>query len=605
MGNTPESRSPRHGNENEPNIEGNDKFGHIDVHQKQSIIKEVNNISNETYVKKDKIKNAMYLPTVLNLNPRSVYNKKESFETFVKEHQIDVVFMSESFERVNMPLNELITLDNYSVLSNPCQRIGMGGRPALVINNLKYEITNLTNTLISIPWGVEAVWATIRAKNSDVKSKIKRIVLCSFYSKPNSNKKSLLLDNFHEAYNIICAKFSNEPGLKFMFAGDSNDLNLNKILNLSPDLHQLVKSPTRLNPPAILDPIITNLGAFYQPPESLPPLEPDSDMTGEPSDHCIVIMKPLDSLNTKCAREYREIRVRPMTKKGLSQLENWFSNQTWAEILNIKDVNKKASLLHEMILEKVELFLPEKTIKFASDDQPWYSKELKSLDHKRRREYAKNRKSTKYIALKKLYDKKVKFAKSTFKKSIINDTIRAGSHEWYKKFKRMSNYDTNQFGHLKVSDIDHLSPLQQAEEIANKFSSISQEFEPIKLHEIKIPSFGSDSIPVFRPPDIGKKLHKIKLRKATASGDIPPKIIRKFANSISVPLCDIINSSIKEGIWPEIYKIEAITPIPKVFPVKSVTNLRPISILYTFDKIMESVIGELVINDMSATSDKS
>ena len=262
MGNTPESRSPRHGNENEPNIEGNDKFGHIDVHQKQSIIKEVNNISNETYVKKDKIKNAMYLPTVLNLNPRSVYNKKESFETFVKEHQIDVVFMSESFERVNMPLNELITLDNYSVLSNPCQRIGMGGRPALVINNLKYEITNLTNTLISIPWGVEAVWATIRAKNSDVKSKIKRIVLCSFYSKPNSNKKSLLLDNFHEAYNIICAKFSNEPGLKFMFAGDSNDLNLNKILNLSPDLHQLVKSPTRLNPPAILDPIITNLGAF-------------------------------------------------------------------------------------------------------------------------------------------------------------------------------------------------------------------------------------------------------------------------------------------------------------------------------------------------------
>ena len=181
-------------------------------------------------------------------------------------------------------------------------------------------------------------------------------------------------------------------------------------------------------------------------------------------------MKPLDSLNTKCSREYREIRVRPMTKKGLSQLENWFSNQTWAEILNIKDVNKKASLLHEMILEKVELFLPEKTIKFASDDQPWYSKELKSLDHKRRREYAKNRKSTKYFALKKLYDKKDKFAKSTFKKSIINDTIRAGSHVWYKKFKRMSNYDTNQFGHLKVSDIDHLSPLQQAEEIANKFS---------------------------------------------------------------------------------------------------------------------------------------
>ena len=375
----------------------------------------------------------MYLPTVMNINPRSVYNKKESFETFVEEHLIDIVFMSESFERLNKPLNELINIENYSVISNPFQRTGMGGRPALVINNSKHDITNLTNELISIPWGVEAVWATIIAKDVSVNSAISRIVLCSFYSKPNSNKKSLLLDHIHEAYNIISAKYSNEKGLKFMFGGDSNDLNLNKILQLSPNFQQHVMSPTRLNPPAILDPIISNLGNFYQLPVCLLPLEPDENMIGEPSDHCIVIMKPLDSINTQCTRTYREVKVRPMTKKGLLNLENWFAGQTWQPILMSDDVNKKASLLHEMILEKVDLFLPEKVVKFASDDQPWYSKELKSLDHKRRREYAKNRKSEKYIALKKLYDKKVKRAKMTFKKSIINDTIRAGSHEWYRK----------------------------------------------------------------------------------------------------------------------------------------------------------------------------
>ena len=83
------------------------------------------------------------------------------------------------------------------------------------------------------------------------------------------------------------------------------------------------------------------------------------------------------------------------------------------------------------------------------------------------------------------------------------------------------------------------------------------------------------------------------------------KKIKQFANYISVPLCDIINSSIKQGIWPEIYKTEAITPIPKKYPANEVKNLHPISILFTFDKIMESLIGELLIQDMSYSSDKS
>ena len=29
---------------------------------------------------------------------------------------------------------------------------------------------------------------------------------------------------------------------------------------------------------------------------------------------------------------------------------------------------------------------------------------------------------------------------------------------------------------------------------------------------------------------------------------------------------DVINSLIKQGVWPNIYKTEYITPIPKVFP---------------------------------------
>ena len=73
----------------------------------------------------------------------------------------------------------------------------------------------------------------------------------------------------------------------------------------------------------------------------------------------------------------------------------------------------------------------------------------------------------------------------------------------------MSNYDSNQFGHLKVDEICHLSEKQQAEVIAESFSSISQQYQPIKTNEINMPHFSSNSVPVFRPTDIRMKLNKV------------------------------------------------------------------------------------------------
>ena len=52
----------------------------------------------------NKIFQAIDLPNVLNLNPRSIYNKINEFVTFVKEEEIDLVCMSESWERENLTL---------------------------------------------------------------------------------------------------------------------------------------------------------------------------------------------------------------------------------------------------------------------------------------------------------------------------------------------------------------------------------------------------------------------------------------------------------------------------------------------------------------------
>ena len=56
------------------------------------------------------------------------------------------------------------------------QRKGKGGRPAIIANSRKYEVQDITNNLIQIPWGVEAVWCILTPKNITHDSKIQKII---------------------------------------------------------------------------------------------------------------------------------------------------------------------------------------------------------------------------------------------------------------------------------------------------------------------------------------------------------------------------------------------------------------------------------------------
>ena len=62
---------------------------------------------------------------------------------------------------------------------------------------------------------------------------------------------------------------------------------------------------------------------------------------------------------------------------------------------------------------------------------------------------------------------------------------------------------------------------------------------------------------------------------------------------------------IRRGEYPYIWKEEIQTPIPKVIPVQQICQLRNLSGLLNFDKICQSIIGELIVKDMSPNLDPS
>lgn len=319
----------------------------------------------------------------------------DEFHTFIEQKDIDVLFMSESWERENKTLDQIINLENHTIISNVHQRANIGGRPAIFANHNKFHVQNITNSLVSIKWGVEAVWCLLTPKNVSNTSKIKKIACAAVYSKPGSKFKSDLLDHISEAFNILSCKY--DKGLQFCIAGDTNELNISSILNLAPNMVQIVTKPTRINPKTgvgvIIDPVIMTMAQYYQEPLCLEPLDHDSDKDGKPADHRIVVAKPINTLNNKNARITRKITTRPITHSGMKEMQNWIIQQTWDNVFQTEDTHNKAQIFQDTLITKYEEIFPEKTRKINSDDTPWMTQKLKSLDRKRKRVYHNQRKS--------------------------------------------------------------------------------------------------------------------------------------------------------------------------------------------------------------------
>ena len=97
-------------------------------------------------------------------------------------------------------------------------------------------------------------------------------------------------------------------------------MRLDPILMLNSKFKQVVKTFTRQNPPRILDPIITNLSGLYQTPLCLPPLDPDPETNGKPSDHKMVLMLPISTRNNEPGREKKRVVFQPITEVGLKKM---------------------------------------------------------------------------------------------------------------------------------------------------------------------------------------------------------------------------------------------------------------------------------------------
>ena len=89
---------------------------------------------------------------------------------------------------------------------------------------------------------------------------------------------------------------------------------------------------------------------------------------------------------------------------------------------------------------------------------------------------------------------------------------------------------------------------------------------------------------------VRKQLKLLKRSKATGLDNLPPSMLKDAADVICKPLCHIINISLCNGSFPEIWKKARIVPVHKSGKTSLPENYRPISIVPVLSKILEKAV---------------
>ena len=130
---------------------------------------------------------------------------------------------------------------------------------------------------------------------------------------------------------------------------------------------------------------------------------------------------------------------------------------------------------------------------------------------------------------------------------------------------------------------------------ANFFSSVydKNKHVPTPGYLDSIPLYDLNLVcPNFTQMTIEVALNSVDPSKGAGPDDIPPVFIKQCSSVLAKPVSFIFNRSLSEGVFPDAWKLAAITPIHKSGCTLKTENYRPISILSCLPKVFEVLIHE-------------
>ena len=534
---------------------------------------------------------------ICHLNVRSLLNKLHEIKKFLKNKNVQILTISESWLADSINSNEvyiegynLFRQDrSYKINKKNKKNKRAGGLCFYIRDDIVVDINSLSS------WNrncidIEAMWVKCKFDS------IKDLIIGNFYRPPKGNKTKFI-NYLIDLSNDIKTYHSTEMYL----LGDINICLKNKdnVSNLLIDcmkicgLTQIIDKSTRLGNVrnSLLDHIYTNSKNIC------------NKGTGfiNISDHMLIFCT-----RKKCNDKSKDITFtgRKINLNLIDNFKNDVGNHNWADIIEMNDSNLIWSTIEERLNTIADRYFPIKTLKKKNDCDKWLTKELVELMNDRDKWLLKASKSgdandkEEAHKMRNYVNRKLKKAKKEYFKNKIEINIKDSKKLWSFINDLMPNKKNS--NRIQILD-DSNTPfnLNEMPDIINTF------FNQVGKNNPTEPSFPIGPIPeqnfnlqTVTVNQVTELIEKINTNKSSSIKNLPSKLLKEGFLMIPNILTFLFNKIIINSTIPDNWKKATIIPIKKTTNCTSPSDLRPISLLPLPSKLLEKLIYNQVIKHL-------
>ena len=526
---------------------------------------------------------------ILHHNARSLVPKLTYYTSLPFVQNYDVISFGETWLRPAHP-DSLVAIPNFTLYrcDRHCGRKSTGGGIAVYVRST-IEVEVLAN-LPSLPAGIDAVWLRITTGSG------RRTIIGSIYSPPDMDKSaliqglSLILDN--AAFDNSEMVITGDLNINWNRASKSRD----ELIELADDhnLHQVLSGLSYVA--ASGNESLLDLGFVSR---SLV-INQSSILTVDPSisDHYATSM----SLCLRKERAPKRLITTRNTRRALPFILHEGQVPQIGLLSQVRQLDcstAQASLLEDWVLSVFDRHAPLKTIRVRPDSPRWLTPALKRLVASKKRFFKQvtklgTRTDDNWAQYKK-FRNYVHLELQQARKCYYSSKLSADSSSFYKQVNTLLGRKPTKTDVLKLEKGDGTvldDPASVANHLNSFFTNLSTPnptATPVKSSHLPLVGFS------FRPVDeteVRTHLRKLDPKKCGGIQCVPASVYKCLEPTVVPALTAIINTSLSNSEFPEIYKHALVTPIFKKGTKTDPSNYRPISSLPILSKVVESVMNK-------------
>ena len=547
-------------------------------------------------------------------NSRSLCNKTVSVIELLKEENVDICFLTETWLKLDDKAKFAEIKDHgFDIISAP--RRGRGGGVAFLYNPSIVKLSRNTVRYSSF----EVLEAVLKTNNQLIR-------LCVIYrSTQQSSQKSyqvtrkkLFMVQFSDYLDGLLTK-SGCPVIAGDFnfhMEDSSDYWATQFKSLyhSRGFSQLVSGETHLSG-GTLDLILTMDHDCTNPLNlTKPQIQPD---TGTTSDHYLVTFQAPDVVFAPKEKVKDKKVIRELSKIDVDSFrqELAFELPSISEITSLRDALEKYDVTLSSLLDR---HAPAKEITVDRGKSEWWSQDCQRARQKRRaaeRLFKKHKGQSDEDEYRDLYKEAVVDSNHIISKQRdkyyayrLRDS-KDNPKETYRIINNLLNKDLSQKSPNSSSNKKAAEDLKDFfhEKIDKiyQFITENQESSPESNNSLNGPRFqeevnpapGSEQFKLLTCTDVSEIIKSMN-NKSCELDPIPTWILKNCLPEVISYITLIVNLSLQDGIFPESLKSAIVKPILKKSNLDSddLKNYRPVSNLSFISKVIEKCAHQHLVN---------